>query len=265
MAAVPLFVGCGEEEPEADATVEEPLESDAGVCFNTQNPVAPGSYSADFPIPINVFVDESTLPECTVSLSGECTAGLDGDTLDVEHDLVAEVDEQDCPEPEHLTAECGEVDLEAQTYTVEIGDESYPHEVPAESPRGGPLGPEWSDCVGVGEQRTSDETDDICVAPVDDQQNSTVVVSATHEVGANSCVDDYDLNCGVDEIDDGYEVSSDATYRWVGELGACTADIWGVSTECTEIELEEGTHEFHFEDDLLEVQAPLDEEVCSGS
>ncbi len=263
--AMVVSAGCADDESPAED--ETTIDDASALCFGVANPAEPGYHDAEGETELHVYLDAEQVPECTSEVSGECEATIDDDELVIEQDLTAVVDEDECPDIEQgVAVDCGVVELQEESTTVQVGGESYDHRVPTgdDAHASGPLGPEWSDCVGVGEDRTDDDPDDVCVEPVGDGDDA-VLVSAIHEVGEASCVDDYTITCGVEEDDGEIVVSSSGSYRWVGgDNGGCTADIWDVRADCAEVAVSEGSYDIVFGDEELEIDVPLDDEHCSG-
>ena len=123
----------------------------------------------------------------------------------------------------------------------------------------GAVPPDRTECVGVGEEQTDENTGDICVR---ESESAAVQLQATHEVGGNSCIDDYQLECELDVLDDEITVSTVGNYRSYHQMGDCTADTWGVSTDCGELDLEDGDYQLHYGGDVVDFELPLDDEGC---
>lgn len=260
-ALVVFAVGCGEEESESSADDEVALQASPAVCFGVEHPTEPGGHGAGEDVTIYAYIHGEDVPECTGEISGDCQALGENGELVVEHDLQAVVDEDDCPGESGFSVDCGDVELEEQLYDVDVGDQTYEHQVPpADAGDSGPLGPEYSDCVGVGEQRSDDEIEQVCAAG----DEATVSITVAHEVGAASCVDDFTIDCEATEEDGEITVTSSASYRWVGgDNGDCTADLWTVDAECGQLELSEGSYDVVAGDVSMELEIPANGEVCS--
>ena len=236
------------------------LNSEGGICLNVQYPWYSSGGASAGTNTIYLYVDNTMVDGNDSIFSGECQASVDGDDIFIDNEVfVAESDSEataDAQSP--YSVECGEVQLEAKTYTVHVGEAQYEFPIPEEGvPTTVP--PDRTECVGVGEQETDENTGTICVSESDSAKTQ---LRAVHEIGGTSCVDDYQLECEFDVLDGEITVSTVGTYRSYHHIGDCTMDIGSVSTDCGELDLDDSSYQLNYGGDVLDFELPLDDEIC---
>lgn len=274
VAAAFLLVACGDEveEDSSNANDEEMSEQDLGaICFNVDSPWEPGSYSADSPVSIRVFTAQDMISGCATDIAAECEVSEDGDAIHIESTTTyQESSDEECDGEAYLTTTCGDLTLEAKTYDVVHGDQTYEVSIPGNDDvdEAGPNGPEWSDCVGFGEEMTVEDDGNLCVGDTTEDEtsleaNEAFSLSVVHEVGGSSCVDDFQFECEITGSDSTYTITTTGSYRDTSsDDGECTNDVWEVTAACDDLSLDDGTYTFIHGDDEYEVEIPSQSATC---
>lgn len=267
-----ILSACGDDQDSQSADNTTALEGQGGVCFNVEYPWWSGSgTAAGSPITVYLYVDESMVDGATGAFEGDCSVEVDGDDIIVESGVVFAAAAGEAPSP--YSVACGDVVLEARTYTVKVGDEEYEFVVPTEQEAGvEALPPEWAECVGVGEELTEEDGGEVCVQvsqpmPATSPGIGTAMVQITtvHEIDGNSCTDAYVLDCDFQVSNNEIEVSTTGTYRSYHHMGDCTADIWPVESHCGTRELDFGDYEINYGGEVFAFQVPAasgNERIC---
>lgn len=259
---------CGDDETDADGEAVYELENEGAVCFGTSNPSAPGgSVVPGTTTTLVLYVDESMVSDVGAGFVGECSVNIDGDDIIIDSGVFVpeegseHFDEAMSP----YAVECGEFTPEAKHYTVRIGETSYELDLSEVEPPGDmyPTDPHGISCVGLGDEIVEEDTAELCVHAKDDADENVELV-ATHVLGATSCIDAYNLECDLHEEGGEYSVSVVADYRDRSQIAQaeCTADLTFFDVECGALELEEGSYEFSYGDEILEFDVPVEDETC---
>ncbi len=261
-----LVVGigaCGEDDvPSEDQAVYE-LEGEGAICFGTTNPAAPETgVRPGTSTPLVLYVDKTMVPDVEGGFAGECDVTVDGDEIIVDNGVFVPnedssyFDEARSP----YTVVCSEITLEEKSYTVRMGETIYELDLSQAEDDGVTS---RTTCLGLGEEIVEENTAELCVRPVEDE-DANVELVATHETGATSCIDGYELQCDLDEDDGDYSVMMVATYRryTVTFDGECTADLAYRDVDCGALDLEEGSYEFSYGDEILAFDVPVEDDVC---
>ncbi len=262
---------CGEDEIPSEEQAAYELEDEGAVCFGTSNPWDPETgVTSGTSTTLRLYIDESMVSDAEAGFAGECEITVDDGEIIVDNGVFVPnedssyFDEAASP----YSAECSEITLEEKNYTVRVGESVYELDLSQTEEDGGESSESAPGvtCLGLGEEIVEENTAELCVRPIEEDDTNIDLV-AQHELGATSCIDAYDLECDVQKEDGDYSVTMVANYRSYAEIAesagnACTADLQFSDVDCGALDLEEGSYEFAYGDELLEFDVPVEDDVC---